>query len=499
MRQREHRGWIQPKHGAASIKHMETARQHTLHSPLHEHHSSAIAVMQCGHALESRIEGDLVEARGCVAQQVFIHASLAGDHQQGCLGRISGNPPLPLGRLDERRVVAQHASHQQFVHGAFYVGGISAKADRTDWRIAVPADLVAVAGCPKLAHRHLVFGQRAGLVRADHRRAAQRLDRRQAPHNRSPTSHPCNPDCKRHGDRRGQALGNGADRQRYRRHEHLQPVLAAQNSDPKGQRRQCQNDHQHHVREFRHGAGERRGEHIGLTDHARNASGLCALAGLHDKPKALARHDHGAREDHVCAISEWGIRTKRFAVLADRSRFAGQRGLGRIHRARIDDPQVGGHAISGSQPHQIARHQRAGVQPLSGSAAMHRGIAGHASRQRGERVLGPPLLDEAHQSVDQDHAHYDAGVDEFTEEEGNGGRRQQDVDQRLVHLQHEAQQRAPAGRRRQLVRTVGNKSSRSLFVAEAIAGVRSEHVDHIVHAVPMPACPVGPRLLRLHL
>ena len=34
------------------------------------------------------------------------------------------------------------------------------------------------------ADRHLVGGERAGLVRADHRRAAERLDRRQTAHDR---------------------------------------------------------------------------------------------------------------------------------------------------------------------------------------------------------------------------------------------------------------------------------------------------------------------------
>ena len=75
---------------------------------------------------------------------------------------------------------------------------------------------------PKLAHGHHARGQRAGLVGADDRRAAQRLDRRQPANENVARRHPLDADRQRDGDDRRQALGHGGDRQRHRRDEHLQ-------------------------------------------------------------------------------------------------------------------------------------------------------------------------------------------------------------------------------------------------------------------------------------
>ena len=82
---------------------------------------------------------------------------------------------------------------------------------------------------PQLAHRHDAGGQRAGLVGADDRRAAERLDRRQPPHEHVARRHPLHADRQRDRHDRRQALGHGRDRERHRREEDVdqRPARAA--------------------------------------------------------------------------------------------------------------------------------------------------------------------------------------------------------------------------------------------------------------------------------
>ena len=93
------------------------------------------------------------------------------------------------------------------------------------------------SGAPELAHRHHAGGQRAGLVGADDRRAAQRLDRRQPADEHVARRHALHADGQRDRDDRRQPLGHGGDRERHRRHEHLQRRPAAQQTRAPRRRR----------------------------------------------------------------------------------------------------------------------------------------------------------------------------------------------------------------------------------------------------------------------
>ena len=80
-----------------------------------------------------------------------------------------------------------------------------------------------------LGDSHLVGGERAGLVRADDRRAAERLHRRQRAHDRVLARHPPRAERETRRDHRRQTLG---DRRHRERHRDLEVVDRAQDERP---------------------------------------------------------------------------------------------------------------------------------------------------------------------------------------------------------------------------------------------------------------------------
>ena len=68
---------------------------------------------------------------------------------------------------------------------------------------------------------HLVAGQGACLVGADHRYRAQGLDRREAANDGVPARHGLHTHRESDCQHRGQTLWNGCNRQAHHRHEHV--------------------------------------------------------------------------------------------------------------------------------------------------------------------------------------------------------------------------------------------------------------------------------------
>ena len=81
--------------------------------------------------------------------------------------------------------------------------------------VAAAADLDDRVGGGDGAHGHLVAGERAGLVRADHGRGTQRLDRRQLAHDGMGRSHAAHAEAQADRHDRRQRLRNGGDRERH--------------------------------------------------------------------------------------------------------------------------------------------------------------------------------------------------------------------------------------------------------------------------------------------
>ena len=115
-------------------------------------------------------------------------------------------------------VITRCGSYGDSVNDANVADGVAATEC---WRDAIytvrytDAVCMRTGGVPHPAHGHLVGGQGSGLVGADHRRAAERLDRRQTSNDGVLLRHPTSSECKTGRDDGRQSLRYGGNGQRH--------------------------------------------------------------------------------------------------------------------------------------------------------------------------------------------------------------------------------------------------------------------------------------------
>ena len=179
--------------------------------------------------------------------------------------------------MPERGVVAKKSrlgDRAEFRIGGRIDDAAIAKKRATRF-VAVPGRFERPRGGHDRADRHLVQGERAGLVRADRRHRAQGLDRWQAADDGVALRHPLDADGEGDRHHRGQAFGNGGDRHADRRHERLLDFVTArgrcEHADAGGDR---QNDDGEAPGEGLHLAQERRGQRFDAPDHGADAPKL---------------------------------------------------------------------------------------------------------------------------------------------------------------------------------------------------------------------------------
>ena len=174
-------------------------------------------LVQRRHALGLGGERDLVDARELRVELGLVEAGLGGGHDQRALGRVAFDLPRARrprrGRSARRRrappraAVSQTGSDGSTGCAVARELALAARSPRRRPRASRPATKI-------LRDRHLVLGQRAGLVGADDRGAAERLDRGQAADQRVALDHPLHAERERDGDHGRQRLGHDGDRQR---------------------------------------------------------------------------------------------------------------------------------------------------------------------------------------------------------------------------------------------------------------------------------------------
>ena len=130
--------------------------------------------VQGRHESIAGIEGNLLEPRRLALRGLGVHAGLHREGDQRALHRIAVDDPIGS-RLSERGVVAKERSA-----GDCRKIGISGGVDRNAATKEFATRLIAASGRLEFgrcgqngADRHLVQGERAGLVRADRRHRAQ--------------------------------------------------------------------------------------------------------------------------------------------------------------------------------------------------------------------------------------------------------------------------------------------------------------------------------------
>src|SRR5215467_9021609 len=123
-----------------------------------------------------------------------------------------------------------------------------------------------------------------------------------------------------------------------------------------------------------------------------------------------------------------------------------------------------------------------GTSPSAGirRAAPRSGLRGQHVADRGQGLLRPALLNEPEQRVDEDHAQDDGRVEPQVRHEFDEAGGEQNIDQDVVELQQETQERPPPGRFRQPVGTVFRQALGDFSGVEACLGISVQPPHHVV-------------------
>ena len=124
------------------------------------------------HQLVLGVERHLGDARVDAPRLVDVEPALRGEHDERRLGRVADDLAVA-----HRGVVRERHRQQERLERRVRLARDA--QDLALGRVALALDRVAAADDDELARGHLVERQRAGLVRADRRRRAERLDRAQ--------------------------------------------------------------------------------------------------------------------------------------------------------------------------------------------------------------------------------------------------------------------------------------------------------------------------------
>ena len=375
-----------------------------------------------GHHLTARVERGLAHARVLGSQA--SKTSLAGIIDECALGRLAHGLAqllVPLG------IGAQRHAGQELLLGR--------------------GELVLDDG-------HFVLGKRAGLVRADGLRAAERLDGREFADDRLALGHLGHAERKDDGHDGDQALGDGSDGERDGNHKGVEQgsrvgkdVAHTVAEDVNAKDHDA--DDEHHNGEDAAELGklhlQRRELFLGLGQGAGNLAHLGVHTGADHDGATTAVHHGGTHVAHVLAVAERHVVGARgeldhVGVLLDRHGLAGECGLLDLHRGALEDAAVGRDGIASLEHDHVAGHELGARQVHELAVAQHLGLRCAHLLQRLEGLLAFSLLDHAQHRVDDNDEHDDGDVgkiglalDHARERADNRGRDQHD-DHGVGHL-----------------------------------------------------------------
>ncbi len=267
-------------------------------------------------------EGDFGETRKPL-QLAGVDAELARGDDQRAFGGVALHHPPALA-LHQRRVIGERCGSQQFRDGVAmrraFVDLLAFDREVALGDVAAAADVDQRVGGGDGAQRHLVAGQRAGLVRADHGCGAERLDRRQLADDGVGRRHPPHAEAQPHGDDGGQRLGDRGDGERHRKQEQAEHDIERERGGAE------QAGREHHGADSEHddaqplaGAVElllqRRRLFLGRLQQACDAADFRRHAGGDHHGAAAAIGGDRAGEQHVAAVAEPGVALDRLELL----------------------------------------------------------------------------------------------------------------------------------------------------------------------------------------
>ena len=393
------------------------------------------AAVQGRHPLPLGSERDLPGPWAGGGELVGVDPRLRRRDEQRRLGRISPDLRGSVFGAKEPCVRGERGGAQQLPQ---LLGRLHRDAVAEEFALGLVAAAghpERLAGNPDAANRHLVGGERAGLVAADHRDAPQRLDGREPADECVSSRHPLRGERERDRHHGGQRLRDHRHRDRDPEDQHLEEGLAAQEAE----RDDNEDDGERQAREDDADPVEallqRRPRRLDRRQHPGDGAELGTAAGRDDEGAAPAVGDRRAGIDHARAVSDrQGSRPHRRARLLDRQRLARQGRLLEREVDRLAEPSVGRNPVSRPQLNEVARDELAG-----GHVAFPAGADDGRSRrsqlaQCFHGSLGAVLLDEPEQGREHDDHRDDDRLRRVAENRRQSRADEQDQDQNVLEL-----------------------------------------------------------------
>ena len=348
-------------------------------------------------------------------QLAGVDAELTGSDDQRAFGRVALHHPPALA-LHQLRVIGKRCGPQQVRDGVAVrralVDLLALDREVALWDVAAAADVDQRVGGGDGAQRHLVAGQRAGLVRADHGGGAERLDRRQLANDGVGRRHPPHAEAQPHCDDGRQRLRDRSDGERHRKQEQAEHDVECESGSAEQAGREHHGaDSEHDDAEPLAGAVElllqRRRLLLGGFEQPRDAADFRCHPGCHHHGTAAAIGGDRAGEQHIAAIAEPGVAFDWSELFRHRHALAGQRRLVGLQVRHLDEAGIRRNLVTGLDQDNVAGDDVMGRDALPIAIADDRGLRRSQRHQRADRFLRAGLLDEPEHGVEYDDSHDD--------------------------------------------------------------------------------------------
>ncbi len=404
-----------------------------------------VAMMQRRHEAMLGIEGNLIGSWRLLAQERRVETGLHAETDQRALHGIAVDRPVAI-CFAQFSIVTQDGRARGLRQRVTAAGidGCAIRSESALRSVAHAGHIEQAAGGQHAPYRHLVAGERARLVRADHRDRPKRLHRRQPADDGVPGGHALDADGKRDSHHRGQAFGDRGDGEADHDHERVRPgVVAHINRERKDGRTDSQDQHGEQSREAVHLPYERRGKLFDRAHEGADAAELAVRSRGDGDARCRSVGDERSGEGHGGPVRERGIRWDRVDALIDGERLASQCGLIDAEVACAYQTQIRRNPCAGLQQDEIARYDIFGGDVQTLAIAYDRRMRVDHPANGFERALRPPFLDETDNRVENDHRDDDRRIHQIADRRGQYGGGNKHVDQKIVELQQEAHEGAP--------------------------------------------------------
>ncbi len=231
---------------------------------------------------------------------------------------------------------------------------------------------------------------------------------------------------------------------------------------------------------------ERRLERADAGEQLIDAAEFSLASGGDDHAACPAGDHQRSGIGHARAIADRRLVRDRRGRFVRRHRFAGQRRFFRAQVLDLGEADVGGDLVAGFEEHDVARHERLRRDHRRLPVAQRSRLRREHVADRIERLLRPALLKEAEQSVDDDDAEDDRGVEPQVHHQLDEAGGEQHVDKHVVELLQETHERPALARGRQHVEAVFRLAARGFGVVEARGHAGLEPLDRLVRGQRVP-------------